>query len=345
MIEIAKTIGLDCPLFVSSIASNYHFLITGGSGEGKSTAEKHIEKKLGEAGMKVIAFNVNGTHEDVIHDKKNFYVIRVKKDGVPFSLLECISFPDGTKEDWTDVSEAVTEVFSQAGRMGYKQRYLLQEACERAMALRENCTDDMCCLLNAVNSLENGAGEILLAKYGSILKHVRFGAEIDLWREGKVTILDFSGYPQRSQILIAQLVLSIIWRWHRANGQQVQKGTWVVLDEFQNFPLKEDSVLTQILREGRKFKLSLILATQTLEGFDVKQRAILQQPATKLYFKPAESELRKIANMFPDIKPAEAKIILQGLRVGECLASGEFTIGRETMHRTLKINFQIKYEI
>ena len=167
--------------------------------------------------------------------------------------------------------------------------------------------------------------------------------EADLWTKGKVTILDFSGYTQWSQILIAQLVLSILWRQYRVNGQQEQEGTWVVVDEFQNFPLKEDSVLTQILREGRKFKLSLILATQTLAGFDVNQRAVLQQPATKLYFKPAESDLRRIANGFPDMDSKEASIILQNLRIGECLASGEFQIGCQNQARTLKIRFPKLY--
>lgn len=339
VIELGKIVGSECPLFISGSASNQHLLITGKSGTGKSTALKCLETKISGKGKRIIVLNVNGTHEDVLNNEENFHVIRVKKEGVPLSLLECMSFPNGNKEDRTDVSEAVTEVFSQAGRMGYKQRYLLQEACERAIVLHESYADDMYCLLNAIYDLEDDAGEILLAKYGSLLKRVRFGAEADLWRKGKVTILDFSGYPQWSQMLIAQLILSILWRQHRIRGQQEKEGTWVVVDEFQNFSLKENSILTQILREGRKFKLSLILATQTLLGFDVEQRAILQQPATKLYFRPTESDLRKLMNEFPDMNSSEAKAILQHLRIGECLANGEFEIGCEKRLRTLKICF------
>ena len=71
----------------------------------------------------------------------------------------------------------------------------------------------------------------------------------------------------------------------------------------------------------------------------MKQRAVLQQPATKLYFKPVESDLRRIANAFPDIDSTEARSILQNLQIGECLASGEFQIGCKKQARTLKIRF------
>ncbi|MDE6214805.1 MAG: DUF853 family protein [Lachnospiraceae bacterium] len=343
MIEIGKVEGSDCPLIVSDAASNRHILITGGSGTGKSTALKQMEIQMSREGKRIIVLNVNGTHEDVLNIERKFHVVRVKDEGVPFPLLECLSFPNGMKEDPVDVSEAVVEVFSQADRMGYRQKYLLRVACERAIASRENYSDDMHCLLYAINSLEDDAGEVFLEKYGVLLKRVKFGTEADLWSDDKVTILDFSGYPQRTQILIAQLALSVLWRQHRVSGQQEQEETWVVVDEFQNFSLKEDSVLTQILREGRKFKLSLILATQTLAGFDVKQRAVLQQPATKLYFKPVETDLRKIANIFPDMDIKEASNILRNLRIGECLVSGEFLIGGKKQTRALRSCFPKLY--
>lgn len=74
--------------------------------------------------------------------------------------------------------------------------------------------------------------------------------------------------------------------------------------------------MEQILSEGRKFKFSLILATQSLAAFDMKKRAILQQPSTKLYFRPFELDLRRIKKGFPDMSPADARTILQGLKVG-----------------------------
>lgn len=339
MTKLGQIVDLDYPIFISDSASNQSILLEGESGNGKSTAMACIAKGICKAGNRVLAFNVNGALEKVLTDNENFHVVKVKREGIPLPLLECFCFSDVAREDQDDVAEAVAEAFSQVGRMGYLQRYLLEKAVRNAVILRENEGDDMRCLLNAINALEENTGDILVAKYGTLLRRVRFGAEADLWKNGKVTILDFSGYPQSTQILIAQLVLSIIWRKYRFSGQQGQEGVWVVVDEFQNFPLKEDSVLTQILREGRKFRLSLILATQTLSNFDIGQRAILQQPATKLYFKPVESDLKRIANGVPDINPKDARTILQNLHIGECLASGEFMIGKDKQSRTIKIHF------
>ena len=339
MITLGKVFGCDCPVCIAETAHNQHILIEGDSGSGKTTAIRQISKNLCREGNRVLALNVNGSFGDVTDKDECFSVVHAKKDGIPLSLLECLELSDGTREDLDDVAEAVVEVFSQAGRMGYEQRYLLSQAARKAVLLRKSCTDDMSCLKKALLGMDDDKGKILLAKFAPLLERVRFQRESGLWTEGRVVVLDLSSYQQWVQLLIAQLVMSILWRQSRAEGQHGSNATWLVVDEFQNYSLRQDSVLEQILREGRKFKLSLILATQTLAAFETKKRAILQQPTTKLHFRPVESDLRRIANGFPDMSPADARGILHGLRVGECLASGEFTIGCETIHRTLKINF------
>lgn len=342
MIKLGKVIGCDCPVCIAETAHNQHILIEGDSGSGKTTAIRQISKNLCMEGNRVLALNVNGSWGDVTDKDGCFSVIHVKKDGIPLPLLECLEMPDGTREDLDDVAEAVVEVFSQAGRMGYEQRYLLSQAAREAVMLRESCTDDMSCLKKALAGMSDDKGEILLAKFAPLLERVRFQRESGLWTKGRVMVLDLSGYQQWVQLLIAQLVMSILWRQSRAEGQHGSNATWLVVDEFQNYSLRQDSVLEQILREGRKFKLSLILATQTLAAFETKKRPILQQPATKFYFKPVESELKKIAKQIPDMEAADAERILQRLEIGECLACGEFEIAGRSMFRTLKVSFRGK---
>lgn len=339
MIELGKTAGSECSLFVSDSASNLHLLVTGISGTGKSTAIRYIGKAICEKKNNVMMINVNGSCGDTFDDMDDFNIIKVKEKGIPLSLLECQRLSDGIEEEPEDVSDAIVEIFSQADRMGSRQKYFLRKACNRALLLREECGDDMKCLRRAINSLEDRGGDILMEKYETLLTRVKFNVKSDIWKNGKVTIMDFSGYQQGVQVLLAQLVLSILWRQRMLAGSRSNEGIWVVVDEFQNFCLRGDSVLGQILREGRKFGFSLILATQTLTIFDKKQRAILQQPATKLYFRPVEEDLRRISREFPDINPEKAKTLLQGLQIGECLASGEFAFGDEKLYRTLKICF------
>ena len=114
----------------------------------------------------------------------------------------------------------------------------------------------------------------------------------------------------------------------------------MVLDEFQNLSLKHDSILFQILREGRKFNLYLLLATQTLAGFDNGQRAVLQQAATQLYFQPAVHEINMVSRLIIGMETEMAKKLLEKLQVGECLAVGRFMIGENSIDRPLKMSFR-----
>lgn len=340
MFEMGKIAGSGYEVRIPDTVINHHISYWGESGSGKTKTMKETEKRMIKANHRVLILNYGGTHDDVLLDATNYHVVRVKENGIPIPLLECFSSSTDAIEDSSDVCESVMEVFTQGARLGYVLQNLLRKACEKALMTREMYEDDMECLYSAIVSLDEDEKVALTAKYYNVFKRVKFQKKFNLWSRGKATILDFSGYPQSTQLLISQLVLSVLWRYHRIYGQQMKMETWIALDEFQNFPLKNGSLLTQILREGRKYKLSLLLATQTLSSFDVSQRVILQQMGTKLYFRPAEADLKKIAKSFPDIEVEDAENILRNLKVGECMADGEFEIEGKIKRRTLKISFR-----
>lgn len=333
MLKIGCSSENSCIPTLSKESANLDFLFIGQKGSGKTMAMESIERDLAKAGIHVLILNYGGTHDNVLFDKEFYRVVRVKKEGIPIPILSCFS----NAEEDADVCEAVVEVFHQMNSMGYVHQSLMMEACERARKMRSTYADDMKCIHDAITAIDEES--TLLPKYRNIFTRVKFSQTFDLWHPRKATVLDLAGYSQTMQIWISQLVISLLWRYHRACGQKMDVGTWIVLDEFQNLPLQDSSLVAQILREGRKYKLSLILATQTLSSFNTAKRAMLQQPGTKLYFRPVESDLRRIAKGFPDMDPADARSILEELRVGECLASGEFKIGHETRLRTLKIKF------
>lgn len=78
-------------------------------------------------------------------------------------------------------------------------------------------------------------------------------------------ILDLSEVDALTQVSLAELTLSSIWRNAQYGSLKLfTENLIIVLDEFQNLSLKKDSVLRNMLREGRKFSISLVLATQTL---------------------------------------------------------------------------------
>lgn len=344
MSGLGYIVGTNMGCSISKDAVNQSILIMGESGAGKSEAAEKIARQRAKTGKKTLLLDYGGAHKGMVLDDKNYFLIKVKEAGIPLPLFERFSSVDGGDEEEADVCEAVVDAFSQVAKLGYGGRYLLEKACQEAMMMRETYDDDMKCLYDAVSLLEEDEKRLLMAKFHNLFLRVKFHKKMDLWRPGKVSVVDFSGYPKSMQLILTQLVLSVLWRYYQIYGHQMEEGTMIMLDEFQNLPLKDGFVLTQILREGRKFNLSLLLATQTIFTFDVATRTILQQPGTKLYFRPVESELKKIAKQFPDIGVADAEKLLQNLKIGECLACGEFEIAGRSKLKTLKVSFREKWE-
>lgn len=100
----------------------------------------------------------------------------------------------------------------------------------------------------------------------------------------------------------------------------------VVLDEVQNLDHRLDSPLAKILTEGRKYGLSLILATQTLSNLKKEEQDRLFQAAHKLFFAPAETEADSYAKLLEQAVPGTSKKYwaneLATLQKGECISVG-----------------------
>jgi DNA phosphorothioation-dependent restriction protein DptH len=98
-----------------------------------------------------------------------------------------------------------------------------------------------------------------------------------------------------------------------------------VLDEIQNLDHSNDSPIDKMLREGRKFGLSMILATQTTSQFNQEQKDRLFQAGHKLFFKPATTETDKFAQILSqstsDTKSEWAQR-LGKLEKGQCYSLG-----------------------
>ena len=99
-----------------------------------------------------------------------------------------------------------------------------------------------------------------------------------------------------------------------------------MLDEIQNLDHRSDSPIDKMLREGRKFGLSMILATQTTSQFNQEQRDRLFQAGHKLFFKPANTEVERFAQILSQattgIPKAEWIQRLNKLEKGQCWSLG-----------------------
>ena len=121
------------------------------------------------------------------------------------------------------------------------------------------------------------------------------------------------------------VVLWDLWAYVQKHGHK-DKPITIVLDEMQNLDHRPDSPIDKFLREGRKFGISLILATQTISNFNQEQKDRLFQASTKLFFKPATTEVDSFAvllsKVYPGLSKAEWVEHLNSLNKGQCFFIG-----------------------
>ncbi len=328
--------GTSFPCRLSDYALNGHILITGTSGTGKTYAMRKIEKNIAAEGGCVLVLDYDRTHLKM-WDGENVVVWDVASKGIPFGVFESITHPSGKQEDMEDIVESLVAVFTAVSRLSVRQRAVLRHALERVLQLSPRDRS-----FKKLRENLQGADEVsesVMDHFRPLLSKVRISESRMYLQKGMVYILDLGGYTGTIQHFTAVLIMAIQWRYYRIWGQDVNVPLYLVCDEFQNLNHRVNSILEEMLCEGRKFNVNLIMTTQTLERFNKKEVAMLLQAATKLYFRPAENEIRKVSGYIGD-DPRAWMSVLRGLRLGECMAIGDFCVGSIYKSGPQKLTFR-----
>jgi len=325
---------------IADTALNQHIIISGMSGSGKTVKAQAIELYLAQHGYPVLVFNYHNTHDptQIFPDIRREYLnlaqsINMYSTGVPISLLEPLTYPDGEVELAADVAGSVVSVFDDVCRLGSSQMARLWRAIEVAIKCKDHFVNDIEAIEYGLRQQEDPVADTVWQKYWQLFSHGIFKDGSGLFYPGQVTVCDLSQFNKLSQTAMTELILSCIWR--RAMVQFTKEPVYIVCDECQVLNWKKNSILPQMLREGRKFNINLILATQTYQTFSKEQRAILQQAGTKLYFAPSGAEIIGIAAHLDKEKQRLWIEKLSRLRTGQCIAEGRFKVGEYTVEKPL----------
>jgi len=137
-------------------------------------------------------------------------------------------------------------------------------------------------------------------------------------------IFQLAGLDMHSSRLVTEFILWDLYGYLQSKGKKTDPKV-IVLDEVQNLDHQDGSPLSKYLREGRKFGLSLILATQTMSGMKKDERDRMFNADHKLFFKPADTELKafaEIAAIATRQKADDWVGRLSNLKKGECYSVG-----------------------
>jgi DNA phosphorothioation-dependent restriction protein DptH len=344
---------------------NRHILVFGASGTGKTYTIQALLCELGKAGQNSLIVDytngfTNNQLENVTKEKLNpkQHVIRREPLAInPFRRQS--EFIDDLQmdEEPSTTAQRVSGVFAEVYQLGDQQKSALYSAIRDGVAQEGNKFN----LVRLIDRLERirSAGGPSAQSASSVISKIQpfvdmnpFGEEDpDSWEllfndtHARCHIIQLAGFMKDTSRLITEFSLIDLYWYYRARGNK-DKPRVIVLDEIQNLDHRLDSPLGQFLTEGRKFGISLILATQTLSNLEKDEKDRLFQASHKLFFKPADTEIRSFAQILSDVtggKTEEWVERLSSLKRGECFSLGyafnEFS-GKLEVNKWFKIRIK-----
>lgn len=325
--------------FGHSALENRHLLIFGTSGSGKTygiqcllaeMARQRLHSLIIDYTDGFVPQRAEPLFSKIAHPQ-NYYV---KLDKIPLSPFrpQCqIIDPerDPVSEKPYDIADRIASIFTSVfPTIGDQQRSALVRAIEAGIESNPDFRLD-----HIVEQLrqEGPNGESLANKIEPLIKSKPFKeSEESAWEsllaapERWVQILQLTGMSSDTQKMVTEFVLWDLWNYALNTGSK-NRPIPIVLDEIQTLDHSKGSPIDKMLREGRKFGLALMLATQTMSRFNKDERDRLFLAAHKLYFKPSDGETGEYAQLLYE-STGEPKSDwvqrLNSLEKGQCWSVG-----------------------
>ncbi|WP_054693281.1 ATP-binding protein [Syntrophomonas palmitatica] len=323
---------------------NRHLLIFGASGTGKTYTVQSIIFELAKCKQNSLIVDytngfITNQLEMIVKEALKPKQHIVRREPLPINpfrqqcdVIEDFELP----EDPATTAQRVSGVFSEIYQLGDQQKSALYTA------IRDGVNEsgdkfNMAALMQRLDVISDSGGPIA-ASAASVMTKIQpfvdtkpFGMEDpQSWERifsddnSRCHIIQLAGFMKEFARLITEFALIDLYRYYRAQGDK-NRPKVVVLDEIQNLDHRLESPLGQFLTEGRKFGISLVLATQTLSNLGKDERDRLFQASHKLFFKPADTEIRSYAGILADAtgeKSDEWVTRLASLKRGECYSLG-----------------------
>ncbi len=337
--------------FESEAALNQHILILGKSGCGKSVQMQRIISDLSQQGKTLVIFDMHSVaskeqifplHRDIF--EQNSCEIDVYHDGISCDLFLPLTFPDGEKEKKIDTVGAIVDILARATKLGSGQRAILRKAISHVANTGEYNRLGLWAIDCALAKEGTVAAEAVREKLYQLTAHNIFRPGKLFLERGKINIIRLSRFDLETQRMVAELLLSYFWRVS-VTSEFSKDGIYLCLDELQNLSYGKDSALSQMLTEGRKFNVNLILATQQ---FDPRSTSSVQQKLMQcgliLLFQPNTAQAGILAKLVDSNDAKNWTRVLQTLDKGEFVTLGPVTVNGVSVSKPLKVSAKIELE-
>ena len=306
-----------------STKSSPHAFIVGIPGQGKSVTVRRIIDQFIRQGLPSLVFDFHG--DMASHAPEGFQILDAS-EGLPFSPFELRT---AARNDVNTSSLEVAEIIAYVCGLGEMQMMHVYKGLARAYENRGwangqegNGLPLIGEFADAVEQVESGAkGKNARNRLNPITDFGLFKDEakssFDPTGDGHGLIVDLSRISLESvQQAGAAFILRKIYRSSFLWGESSVMKLGVVLDEAHR--LAKDKTLPKLMKEGRKYGISVIVASQSTDDFS---KDVLANAGTKIAFRTNYPASKTVAGFLRGRTGQDLSLQIEQLGVGEAYVS------------------------
>lgn len=298
-----------------------HLFVLGIPGQGKSVTTRHILNSFAAQGLPALVLDFHG---DMAAAPAGGAAVLDAAEGLPISPFET----SGPHTRYAETAWELAEVIGFVCGLGEIQRNVAYEGVRELY--REHgfgapggptglpTMDELAAAVAAAEGA--GRGRNVAARLRPLTDFGLFVPSADergfaaLLRQG--VVVDVHRLMEQVQIAAGAFLLRKVYREMFGWGQTRQLRLAVVLDEAHR--LARDVTLPKIMKEGRKYGVAVVVASQGVDDF---HRDVLSNAGTKVAFRCNFPQSRTVAGFLRGRQGQDMSVALEQLGVGQAYVS------------------------
>lgn len=309
---------------------NLHCFVTGKSGSGKTHFMTEYIVSLQQAGQKVVILDTSDSFtksaiwknlsvcggsqalsaaEDYVEQHFTFH--QIENDGIPVEIL-ALDYPSAEITKRKIIYSILTANIANVGK---KQRAELNRCIEQLLCSSQPSVVGFGDVLES----EDVSDSISMQFEDILAPFIEYKQNEDTWGEflqktNDIVVISSAALSGSGGSAMVDMLLMSLFYYQRNNPESHLA---IVIDEIQNQNCGGSSPIAQVLKEGRKYHMSLTYATQSLSDKNKDTMKTMNNADMRIYMKPDETSARSIARSL-DIPASE----LTQMQKGECYVNG-----------------------
>lgn len=303
-----------------STSGSPHLFVLGIPGQGKSVTSRRILNSFAEQGLPALVVDFHG---DMAASPAGGAAVLDAAQGLPISPFELDEASRYREASW-ELSEVIGyvcglgEIQRNAVYDGVRSIYEAKGFPRPAGPDDWPTMDDLATAVAAVDTSARTRNVVArlrpLSNFGLFADPAGSRPFADLLRQG--VVIDVHGLMEQVQRAAGAFVLRKVYREMFRWGQTKQLRLAVVLDEAHR--MARDITLPKIMKEGRKYGVAVVVASQGVEDFHPE---VLGNAGTKVAFRCNYPQSRKVAGFLRGRSGQDMSEALEQLSVGQAYVS------------------------